>query len=194
MFLSMIISFFPPLAYTLFSMFTHSGAVVSWIYSIGLVLILIAVRYISEALADESIFNNMLIYFILAILSIIMALTWMSTSFMSGPEKAGAFSAISSVIFAVSAMFLKRSYDMIAVKLNVKTFSTAGLLILIEALLSIAFIFFIFSGRFLGEAVLLLGALLSIIQGIISLAALIFQATAFLSVPDGSSQFSEGMR
>ncbi|HEY9205151.1 MAG TPA: DUF996 domain-containing protein [Candidatus Methanoperedens sp.] len=175
-------------------MFTHSGAVVSWIYSIGLVLILIAVRYISEALADESIFNNMLIYFILAILSIIMALTWMSTSFMSGPEKAGAFSAISSVIFAVSAMFLKRSYDMIAVKLNVKTFSTAGLLILIEALLSIAFIFFIFSGRFLGEAVLLLGALLSIIQGIISLAALIFQATAFLSVPDGSSQFSEGMR
>ncbi len=76
---------------------------------IGFILILIAVKYVSDAFTDRTIFNNMIIAVILAILGFV-------------------------------AFFLKRSYDTVAMKLNVGMFHTTGLLYLIGAALTIIFV------------------------------------------------------
>ncbi len=153
---------------------------------VGLVLILVSVKYISDVVADRSIFNNMLISVILAIVGLVIGIVLAAAVFFSFyrgfmvPFEPSAFmrprffTFLTAFIFALvpiwifyiaSAIFLKRSYDTIASKLNIGMFRTAALLYLIGAVLVIVFIGFI-----------------------IIFVAEILQAVAFFSIPEEAPQ------
>jgi uncharacterized membrane protein len=128
---------------------------------IGFILILIAVKEVSDALADKTIFNNMIIAvvlaivgmvaFVVAVLGALFSLVGLGgfSSFMPGTApSAGFIAVITSIIigaviawvfFLVGSIFLKRSYDAIATRLNIGMFHTTGLLYLIGAALTIVF-------------------------------------------------------
>jgi len=148
---------------------------------IGFVLVLIAVKYISDAVGDPSIFKNYLIAVILSIvgmavisLSGFAAYPALIPSMAGRPERLlnvfslsviGALIAV-WILSIISAIFIRRSFNSIASAVGVKMFSTAALLYLIGAILMIAF-----------------G-----IGGIISFIALILQIIAFFQIPaEGSA-------
>ncbi len=153
---------------------------------IGLVLILIAVNYISEAFRDKSIFNNMLISVILAVVGVIvgvvLAFAFMFPFFRGfvAPYDMSMFMAprfLTAILlfiipvwifYIASAIFLRKSYNAIASKLNINMFSTAASLYLIGAVLAIIFIGFILI--FVAE---------------------ILQVVAYFSIPDQATQPSQ---
>lgn len=134
---------------------------------VGFILALIAVHTISQVVADRSIFNNMLISVVLniaglAILGVTVFSSVMSiigitgrnpsnvnaTNIVSAP---GFMSAIVSIIvglvllwifFIVGAIFLRKSYNSIAARLNIGMFRTTALIYLIGAFLTIILIGF----------------------------------------------------
>ena len=128
---------------------------------IGFILILIAVKYVSDVLTDRTIFNNMIIAVILAIVGFVAFFvavvgaiysfiglggfssftpgTAPSTDFIALLTSIIIAAAIAWVFFLVGSIFLKRSYDTVATRLNVGLFHTTGLLYLIGAALTIVF-------------------------------------------------------
>ena len=143
---------------------------------VGLVLVLIAVKSISELVKDKDIFRNYLIDFILSIISIIMILAIMIIGFI----KVGGFTWITSlqdiniqdlstfwdffggiieyaimalivgwILWVIGAIYLRRSYNSIAKHTNVSLFRTTGTVYLIGALTTIILIGFVilFVGR-----------------------------------------------
>lgn len=124
---------------------------------IGFVMVLIAIKYISDELRERKIFNDMLIAVVLAIIGIAFgSLVVMGTvlnAFANGyfstamvPSSSvtmaqwiafgtslalGLFAAW--VFLIASAVFIRRSYKIIGARLNVDTFGTAGTLYLIGA-------------------------------------------------------------
>lgn len=144
---------------------------------IGFILVLIAVKYISEIVGDPTIFKNYLIAVIVGIIGVIVAsvlgfagmLGGFGLMGMGGPGMGftGMFFSMIAVLVVVwilsiiAAIFIRRSFNSIASALNVKMFSTAALLYLIGAILMIAF-----------------G-----IGGIISFIAIILQIIAFFQIP-----------
>jgi uncharacterized membrane protein len=118
---------------------------------VGFVLTLIAIKDISDVVKDQSIFNNMIVAVLLAIGGIVagtlfvlgamfrfFGLRWMMgptffnpTNVQTGDAIAFGLSILGGlaalwVFFVVSAIFLRRSYNSIGAKLNVKSFQTAG--------------------------------------------------------------------
>jgi uncharacterized membrane protein len=125
---------------------------------VGLILVLVAVKYVSEVLADQTIFNNMIIAVVLSIIGLVALVVivlsafysfigFRSFSFMPGAAApVGLVAFITSIIigaviawifFLIASIFLRRSYETIGTRLNVGTFHTTGLLYLIGAALSI---------------------------------------------------------
>jgi uncharacterized membrane protein len=133
---------------------------VGWILGIvGFVMILVAVKYIADSVKEQKIFNSMITAVVTSILGIavgsLVVLATVLSAFSHGyfssaypftPSAAvtlaqwiifgteigvGLFAAW--ILFVVSAIFLRRSYNAIGSKLNVHMFSTAGLLYLIGA-------------------------------------------------------------
>jgi uncharacterized membrane protein len=131
-----------------------------WLLGIaGFVMMLVAVKYISDDLKEKEIFNNMITAVVLSIAGIVVASLVVATTVISAfangyfsntypftPSASvttaqwitfgtaiglGLFGAW--LFFLVSAVFLRRSYDTIGSKLSVHMFSTAGLLYLIGA-------------------------------------------------------------
>jgi uncharacterized membrane protein len=133
---------------------------VGWILGIlGFVMILVAVRYISEDLKEKKIFGNMITAVILSILGILVASLVVAATVLSALAN-GYFGStypfspsasvttaqwitfgteiglglfVAWIFFLVSAVYLRRSYDTIGSRLNIHMFSTAGLLYLIGA-------------------------------------------------------------
>jgi uncharacterized membrane protein len=145
---------------------------VGWILGIaGFILLLIAVKNISDFLEDSSIFNNMLVAIVLGIVGIIVGSVVVAGSFYRflgqnnltpnsfGPNfspstvptgdwvalilTALAGLAVIWILLIVSAAYVRRSYTTIATKLNVHAFSTAGLLYLIGATTTIVLVGFL---------------------------------------------------
>jgi|YelNatPaOPRAMG01_1025707.scaffolds.fasta_scaffold08322_14 uncharacterized membrane protein len=138
---------------------------VGWLVGlIGFILVLVAVKYISDEVRDPSVFNNMLISVLAGIAGIVVGAAFVLaelftiTSIMSGVGGPGGFEpssllgivgpvmlglAMIWVAFIVSAVFLKKSYDNIALKLNVGLFRTTALLYLIGAATLIILVGFI---------------------------------------------------
>ncbi|MCL4435317.1 MAG: DUF996 domain-containing protein [Thaumarchaeota archaeon] len=141
---------------------------VGWLLSIvGFILTLLAVKNISEAVGDRSIFNNMLISVVLSIVGVVVAgvllvatvFRYMGMGYFTGPDftpstipPSDLIGFVSSIIIALaavwifllaSAIFLRRSYTEIAARLNIKMFSTAALLFLIGAALTIIIVGFV---------------------------------------------------
>jgi uncharacterized membrane protein len=134
---------------------------------VGLVLILVAVKDISEAVNDKSIFNNMIISFFLGIVGLVVAglvivgsfLTYIGLRHLPGPNfnpstvptgnlVGFVLSVIAGlvvfwVVLTISAVFLRRSYGSIATRLNVSMFGTAGLVYLIGAATAILLVGFL---------------------------------------------------
>jgi uncharacterized membrane protein len=134
---------------------------------LGLVFVLLAVKDISQYFNDRAIFKNMIMAVVLAIVGIVVGtLVVFATIFryfglgnMAGPNfnpanlPPGDFAAFVVAIvvgllviwalFLVSAIYMRRSYDAISTKLNVGMFSTAALIYLIGAALTIFLVGFL---------------------------------------------------
>ena len=134
-----------------------------WVLGIaGFVMTLVAIKYISDIVKDEKIFNNMLISILLAIGGIVVGTfvvlgaffrvlgmgsfvgsTFVpATSITTGDWIGFAESIIAGLVVVwalliASSVFLRQSYNRVGAKLNVGTFGTAGLLYLIGAATSI---------------------------------------------------------
>jgi uncharacterized membrane protein len=138
---------------------------------VGFILILVAIKYISDAVGDKSIFNNMLISVILSIVGVVVAAFVVIGSVLSfiGLNNLSAFrfgqsfnpstvpagdwvglilSVLAGLVvlwiaFIVSAVFLRKTYDSVATRLNVSMFRTAALVYLIGAVTTIVLVGFI---------------------------------------------------
>lgn len=128
-----------------------------WLLSlIGFIMVLVAVKYISDALGDRSIFNNMIIAVAAGITGVIIGGVFIAASVLSfinfpwqgEPQivPSDIFSFLLAIISGlaimwvaeiISAIFLKRSFDTISRRLGVGMFGTAALLYLIGALTTI---------------------------------------------------------
>jgi len=170
-------------------MLLSAAPALGWVLGIaGAIMVLIAIKYVSEIVQDRPIFTNMIVAMVLAIVGLVVGAavilgTVLATiglgafartfpGFSTPPAIqtgglvgliAGALTglAIIWVLLIVSAIFLRRSYESMAKKLGVGLFGTAGLLYLIGAALS----------------VVLVGFLLVLV-------ALILNIVAFFSIPD----------
>ena len=145
----------------------YAGPIVS---IIGLVLLFIAVKTISELTKDKAIFNNYLIHFILGILTVVAIFIIMLIAFGS----AGGFTWISSlenanindfesfwsyfgnivggcilslivawILSIIGAIYLRRSYNGITEHTKVGLFKTTGTIYLIGSILTIVLIGFL---------------------------------------------------
>ena len=142
-----------------------------WVLSlIGAVMVLFAIRYISEALNDRSIFTNMVVAISLEIVGVVVGLgvlveTVLSTiglgvvtNYYSGgiPNVSLPPSLVSGnlaglvvgvvIIWAtilVSAFFVRRSYESVSKRLGVGMFGTVGMLYLIGAAFTIVLVGFV---------------------------------------------------
>ena len=170
------------------------GAVptVGLLYSIaGFILVLVAVKYIADALQDRAIYNGMIISVITAIIGLVVFVALVLgafAAFIGLPPPPGFFQfptgvqdipadllaflaaviiglVIMWIFFIISAVFLRRSFNTIASGLNVRMFGTAGLLFLIGAVL----------------VVILVGFVLIFV-------AEILMVVAFFSIPEQASQ------
>ncbi|MEM4521237.1 MAG: DUF996 domain-containing protein [Candidatus Bathyarchaeia archaeon] len=135
----------------LLTLIPHAGPILS---IIGFILVLIAVKYISDHAEDRSIFNNYLIAVILGIIAAIVGaavgimgvLGSMGLMGMRGPVAAFTGMILTLIvalvavwiIWIIAAIFIRKSFNAIASALNIKMFSTAALLYFIGAILIIA--------------------------------------------------------
>jgi len=146
----------------LLSPIPYAGAVLA---IVGFIMILIAVKYIADVLGDQKIFNNMIISVVLAIIGIVVGVLVVLSAVYSliglgrytytpgtNTLPTGFSAVIVSIIagliviwifYLVASIFLKRSYDTIATRLNIGMFHTTGLLYLIGAATAIIFVGFI---------------------------------------------------
>src|SRR6266487_5848225 len=149
-------------------------AIIPGISLVGWILILVAMKEISDVTQDRTIFDDALIAGITAVIGAITFVVFLGTGAFGGLITLGAidfglfgvlgaFALLSTfwLLLIVSSIFLKRAYDKIAQRLNVGAFATAGLLYLIGALTTIIFIGFL-----------------------ILIIALIFQIVAYFSIQD----------
>jgi uncharacterized membrane protein/ribosomal protein L40E len=138
---------------------------------VGWILILLATKEISESVQDKSIFDDALLAGITAVIGAVVFVALLSLPRPSvGFFAFGGSSLFPSfllilgafwVFTIISAIFLKRSYEKIAQRLNVNAFATTGLLYLIGAALTIVLVGFL-----------------------ILLIALVFQVVAYFSIQD----------
>ena len=142
---------------------------VGWILAIvGAIMTLIAIKYISDAVNDSTIFRNMIVAVVLAVVGLIVGVVVILASVLNfvGLSRLGSISSIQRVapttggivglvvgviaglavlwvLLIVSAIFARMSYNSIASGIGVNMFRTAGLLYLIGAATTIVIIGFI---------------------------------------------------
>lgn len=121
---------------------------------VGLVLVLVAMKYVSDATNDPSIWDNTLYAVILTIIGTVVGIVFFILPLMGYGIITGGFSpgfpfdlfgsiiliaglAVIWVFVLIAAVFWKRSLDSTAAHTNVEIFATAGLLYLIGAALVI---------------------------------------------------------
>ncbi len=115
---------------------------------VGYILLIVAVKDISDDLQDKTIFSNIVIAAatgIVAALSLAggVILGMLGSGFTFGTSGiAGIFGGlfVAWVFFVVSAIFLRRAYGTMGQRLGVSTFNTAATLYLVGAVLTIVFV------------------------------------------------------
>ena len=144
---------------------------------IGYILIIVAVKSISDDLQDKTVFNNVVIAAVAGIvgafvagfivIGVIASFSGLASSAFSpgdvGRAIGGGLAAlfVAWIALIVSAVFIRRAYGTMAQRLSVGTFRTAGTLYLVGA----------------ATTIILVGFLLLFIAEII-------QAVAYFSIPD----------
>lgn len=122
--------------------------IIPFLSVVGYVLVLIAVKYVSDEVQDSSIFTNMLYAVITGIVGVALgasvfffgALSSIYTSGLGAIGGAIGFLAIAWIALIISSLFVRRAFDGMATKLGVGTFRTAGLLYFVGALLTIVLV------------------------------------------------------
>ena len=140
---------------------------------VGYILILIAVKYISDELQDKSIFDNMLYAVIAGIVGVAVGLGALLTGALLSFFTFGltailgilSFLLVVWISLVISSIYIRRSFNTIATRLSAPNFRTAGTLYFVGALLTILF--------FVGL--------------ILIFVAFIFQIIAFSSIQDSAS-------
>ena len=128
---------------------------------IGFIMTLIAVKYISDDLKDNKIFNDMLIAVVLSIIGFVVVGVIVAASVFqfaglgslvgktvtpSTPGIVGLITGIIAglvigwIVLIVSSYFLRKAYNEVGLKLNVGMFKTAALIYFIGAILTIVVI------------------------------------------------------
>lgn len=134
---------------------------------VGYILLLVAVKNVSDIVQDRKIFNNIIIAAVTGIVGafaggLVIVVGLGSTIGRGGSVlDIGAGLLVVWIFLIISAVFLRRTYDTMSEKLGVGTFRTAATLYLIGAVLTIIVIGFL-----------------------VLLVAEIVQAIAFFSIPD----------
>jgi len=161
---------------------------------VGFILVLVAVKYVSEVVGDRSIFSNALLAVVFGIIGLVAGLVLGAAGILSmvpgvprlfrGPFEPEfglqgfGLRFLAAIIVGlvivwifniISAVFLRRSFKSIATSLNIGLFGTAALLYLIGAILVIVFVGFI-----------------------LIFVAAILQTIAFFSIPETLPSRSEG--
>ena len=149
-------------------------AIIPGVSLVGWILILVAMKEVSDVTQDRSIFDDALIAGITAVIGAITFVVLLASGAFGGIITLGAidfglFGVLGALallgtfwlLLIVSSIFLKRAYDKIAQRLNVGAFATAGLLYLIGALTVIVIVGFL-----------------------ILLIAMVFQIVAYFSIQD----------
>jgi uncharacterized membrane protein/ribosomal protein L40E len=124
---------------------------IPFISIIGYVLLIVAVKDISDFLGDRTIFNNIVVAAVAGIIGavaggvvvVIGVLLSGATFGISNFASLGVGLVIAWITLVVSAFFLRRAYDSIASGLSVGTFRTAATLYLVGAVLTVVFVGFI---------------------------------------------------
>ena len=131
----------------------------------GFILVLLAVKYISEAVGDRSVYDHMLFFVIVGIIGFVVAFLFIFTALLPflGPgfqppvdlpditDPLAIFAiftvliglAIAWILSIVAAVFLRRSFNSISAQLGVRLFRTTALLFFIGAILLIVFVGFV---------------------------------------------------
>jgi uncharacterized membrane protein len=114
---------------------------------VGYILTLFAVKKISDALNDKSIFDNMLLAVVTGIVAVVSLVFLAFTGavfavFTLGASLLFVFAglAVAWVMFIVSSLYLRKSFDTMATRLNNNNFRTAGMLYFYGAILTIIFV------------------------------------------------------
>ncbi|MEM3699936.1 MAG: DUF996 domain-containing protein [Candidatus Bathyarchaeia archaeon] len=124
------------------------GAIVPIIGIIGIILVMIALKGLAEYYKENAIFQNALYGIIFYIIAVVAAAFVLVGAFFGGMF-ADPLAFIGGVIFAVvlmfifyllGAIFFKKSFNILSMKSGEKMFDTAGLLLLIGAILTIIII------------------------------------------------------
>jgi len=130
------------------------GSFVPILSIIGIILVLIAMKGLAEYYKENSIFENALYGFIFGIIGIIAAIVMFFTVFFAGittpfspnftvPSFTISLIGVLIVMFIfylIGAIFYRKSFTLLSEKSGEKMFDTAGLLLLIGAILTIIFI------------------------------------------------------
>jgi uncharacterized membrane protein len=147
-----------------------AGLIVAFV---GLILVLVAVKYIADEIKDHKVFNNFLLTFIIVIIGVVVAIFMIVISFFSFGagidwtnfqnvtsmpqftqmmQTNGVVPFLTSIIAGLlvlwitlifAAYFLRKSYNKIASETHTPMFHTAGLLYLIGALTAIVLVGFV---------------------------------------------------
>jgi uncharacterized membrane protein len=133
---------------------------------IGYILIIVAVRDISQDLQDKTIFSNIVIAAVTGIVGALAGASVIAVGVFGADHGAGAVSVglgllVTWIALIISAVFLRRAYSTMSQRLGVGNFRTAATLYFIGAILTIVLIGFIL--LFVAE---------------------ILQAIAYFSIPD----------
>ena len=118
---------------------------------VGFILILIATKFVSDEVGDKKIFDDMIYAVAAAIIGFAVGAFSLFTGLLTGIFTLGAGALIGVVaglvviwaFLIVSAYFIRRAYDSMAVHLGVDSFKTAGMLYFIGALLTVVLVGFL---------------------------------------------------
>jgi uncharacterized membrane protein len=120
------------------------GSFVPFLSLVGIILLLIGLRDLARHYNDDSIFQNALYAVIFGIVGIVAAGVVLVSLFIGRLFSAGAFLAgivaalvVAFIFYILMALYFRRAFDSLADKSGQGMFRTAGLLLLIGAILTI---------------------------------------------------------
>jgi uncharacterized membrane protein len=123
------------------------GSFVPFLSLVGIILLLVGLRDLARHYNDNSIFENALYAVIFGIIGIVAAGVLLVSLFIGGLFASGAFLGLAAgvivalvvafIFYILMALYFRKAFDSLADKSGQGTFRTAGLLLLIGAVLTI---------------------------------------------------------
>ena len=126
------------------------GSFVPFLSLVGIILLLVGLRDLAKYYSDDSIFQNALYAVIFGIIGIVAAGVVLVSLFFGGAFAGASFLGLAAgiivalvvvfIFYILMALYFRRTFDSLAEKTGQGMFKTAGLLLLIGAILTIVFV------------------------------------------------------